>query len=307
MTSYRLAPLLLSICLLLLACSSSDDDGMAQVEEDGEVSFTGIFIDAAVEGLRYETATQTGLTNADGEFTYQAGEQVIFSIGGITFPSVSAQSQLSPLNLFNTSEYSNPGVINLSRLLQTLDLDGVPENGIELADNIHDLASSASIDFTSDSFDANLAQLVSDNVSSNSAVNTQLVSELLAIAHLQDTLGDANVTDCGTSHAKVGATGSFSTLAHDVTGEAEILDDCTIQITLFNYDASAPAVFFYGADNGDFSNGFIIGGQLRDDSSAYQNDTINLTLPDDKTLDDLRYLSVWCVLFSANFGSLTFE
>ena len=41
---------------------------------------TGIFVDAPVQGLEYETATLSGKTNANGEFQYVEGEQVTFTL-----------------------------------------------------------------------------------------------------------------------------------------------------------------------------------------------------------------------------------
>ena len=38
----------------------------------------------------------------------------------------------------------------------------------------------------------------------------------------------------------------------------------------------------------------------------YDNETITVTLPDDITLDDFNGVSVWCELFSINFGDAMF-
>ncbi len=175
--------LCLSISLLLSACGSRSDS-----DDNGGQTYTDVFMDAAVEGLQYQTETHMGLTNARGEFLYELGEKVTFSIGAIALPSISAQSQLSPLDIFNTDDYEHLGVINLSRLLQTLDIDGQAENGITLASNIHDLAANITLDFTSESFDTDIELLVNENVSINHAINTQLVSATVAIAHFQSTL-----------------------------------------------------------------------------------------------------------------------
>jgi hypothetical protein len=37
------------------------------------------------------------------------------------------------------------------------------------------------------------------------------------------------------------------------------------------------------------------------------NNEIVLTLPDDLTTDDVKWLSVWCRKFSVNFGDILFE
>ncbi|WP_426360524.1 DM13 domain-containing protein [Pseudocolwellia sp. HL-MZ19] len=50
----------------------------------------------------------------------------------------------------------------------------------------------------------------------------------------------------------------------------------------------------------------MLGDTLRDNSVEYVNENITLKLPNNKTLDDLQYLSVWCIDFNANFGDLRF-
>ncbi|MGK0343432.1 MAG: hypothetical protein ACJAXW_003993 [Candidatus Azotimanducaceae bacterium] len=57
------------------------------------------------------------MTNANGEFSYIDGESIVFNIGSIEFPSVTAAPQISPLYVFNTSDFNNTQVTNLARLL----------------------------------------------------------------------------------------------------------------------------------------------------------------------------------------------
>ncbi|WP_426370575.1 DM13 domain-containing protein [Pseudocolwellia sp. HL-MZ7] len=68
------------------------------------------------------------------------------------------------------------------------------------------------------------------------------------------------------------------------------------------------SLYFYGDTSSNFlsSNVFILGDTLRDNSVEYVNENITLKLPNNKTLDDLQYLSVWCIDFNANFGDLRF-
>ena len=109
---------------------------------------TGVFNDSTVSGLRYETTTQSGLTNTAGTFRYQSGETVSFSLGGIQLGSTQGASQVSPLDLFNVTdldEARSTGVdrqlTNILILLQSLDRDQNPGNGIDLASLDEDLAS----------------------------------------------------------------------------------------------------------------------------------------------------------------------
>ena len=265
----------------------------------------GKFVDSAVEGLKYQTATQSGSTSKDGEFNYVANETVTFSIGDIEFPATLGAEYITPLAIYNTDSLAHKAVINMIRLLQTLDLDGMPSNGIEIPEMSHVLASGLTIDFNASNFD----ELVAELVVNSGGPHLALVSADAALAHFQQTLTELDITTvsgCTSTHAMVGFTGDFQTHAHNVSGHAKIVDDCTIEITNFDYDGGGPAVYFYGALNGQYSSNsaFVIGDQLN--GQVYDNATITLQLPQGKTLDNLNGLSVWCADFNANFGDVTF-
>lgn len=307
---YKKLCFFLMLPFALVACGGGSTDSTptqtetttppAQVEP---VTYTGMFIDSPVQGLKYATESQAGITNASGEFIYQLNETITFSIGGINFIETSVADVITPLNIFNTQDINQTNVVNMLRLLQTLDVDGIASNGITLNENIHTLAAQVSVDFSSDDFESQVAQLVLEN----NAVNISLISAEQAILHFEESLRVDEQSMCGNDHPRVGFTGSFSTLAHNVTGNAEIIDNCTISITNFNYDASAPAVYFY-ANNSDNTakDSFTIGNKLRDDLDEYADATIILKLPNGKTLDDVKFFSVWCVDFAVSFGDLTF-
>lgn len=270
-------------------------------------TYTGVFIDSAVEGLTYKTATQDGTTNDKGEFIYQLGEMVTFSIGGISFPPVAVKAELTPFDIFSTQDLSHQGVVNMLRLLQSLDEDGMPENGIKIIELAHTLTENVTVSFTDNNFES----LIDSALASYTGINNSLISEESAVLHFSNTLmlNQPTPSGCGSDHAKVGYTGTFSTLAHNVSGTVTIMDNCTLQIENFNYDASAPVVYFYGDTSSNFlsDNAFTIGGILRDNNVEYVNTSITLKLPNNKTLDDLEYLSVWCIDFNANFGDLKFQ
>lgn len=111
---------------------------------------------------------------------------------------------------------------------------------------------------------------------------------------------------CDATHAKVGQTMEFSTAFHDVAGTAEILDDCTIEIRNFTYDGSGIDVRIYAAEGGNYDGGFAISEDLRD-PVGYDAETLTLQLPEDRTLDEVDGLSVWCVDVGVSFGDGLFE
>jgi mono/diheme cytochrome c family protein len=113
------------------------------------------------------------------------------------------------------------------------------------------------------------------------------------------------LTCAGNDHPKVGQVANLSTNAHEVSGRAEIINNCTIEITSFNYDGGGPDVFFYTGLNGNYQNGNALGTQLN--GQQYSNETIVLSLSTPADLDSFDGLSVWCVLFAASFGDGLFQ
>ena len=117
--------------------------------------------------------------------------------------------------------------------------------------------------------------------------------------------GSGGSGDCGAAHPLVGATAELSTLFHGVMGSAEVVDDCTIEITDFVYDGGGIDVRIYGGLGGDYDNGFPMTDDLLD-PGGYEGATLVAHLPAGKTLDDLDGISVWCVDVGVDFGSAMF-
>ncbi len=287
----------LGLCASLLACSA--DDGTTTNERSGR------FLDAAVQGLTYQTETVSGVTDVDGGFDYRSGESVVFSIGEIDLPGVTGREIVTALDIFNSDDPARTDVVNLNRLLQSLDANGDPSDGIDLL--TLDLSSTAglTVDFASSEFDSQVINLVANSGS----VNTSLIDAGSATAHFQQTLEEngLSASGCSSDHPLVGASATFTTRFHDVSGMATVLDDCTIEVTEFNYDGLGPTVFFYIAQDGDFGgvDARRIGERLN--GRTYINDEFRLTLPETRTLDDINSLSVWCTEFGISFGDLVFS
>ncbi len=155
---------------------------------------TGIFLDSAVGNIAYRTATQSGFTNEQGHYSYVVGETVVFSIGDVELPATQAQAVVTPLDLVGTSDINDVAVINIARLLQSLDVDGDPDNGIMLDDACHLAATGLSIDF-----EQNITESVVNLIANSGSVTHELIDVDTALAHLEGTLnsitgGDVIVT-----------------------------------------------------------------------------------------------------------------
>lgn len=173
--------LLVSGLFISTGCSDSD------IESGGDTdnTLTGVFTDSVVSGINYSTETLSGTTNSEGEFNFIAGESIIFMIGDIDLPTTLASAIITPLDLADTLDITDAVVVNISQLLQSLDVDGDPTNGIEITQETHSAATGmSSLSFSSLSFDTDVINLVANSGS----INTVLVDEETAINHLSDTL-----------------------------------------------------------------------------------------------------------------------
>jgi para-nitrobenzyl esterase len=93
----------------------------------------------------------SGETDSQGRFSFEPGEKVTFSIGGIILGTAAAQNIITPLDLVNgAQDEKNPSVTNITRLLITLDEDSNPENGITIRPELGVSLAGISVDFGMD-------------------------------------------------------------------------------------------------------------------------------------------------------------
>ncbi len=177
--------------------------GLADQNEDNTVeqSKTGSFVDSPVSGVQYKTSTFTGTTDIAGTFQYNTNEIIEFSIGNLTLGAAIADNTVTPLELgtLNGSlqdgdlDYQNnhqDRATNTLRLLQTLDSDSYPDNGITISENtrisINSLVSNT-INFNLTGAEFENQQALIDLLSL--ATNTgELVSAEQAVEHFKTTL-----------------------------------------------------------------------------------------------------------------------
>lgn len=181
--------------LFLVACGvSSNNSG-----DGNPTTLTGVFLDSPVINVDYRTQTQSGTTNLQGEYQYLADETVTFTIGNLKFPPVKADSTVTPLDMAGTQTITADAVVNMIRLLQSLDKDGNPANGIEITDTAKQAASSVSFSQSTPTFAAeiNIVNLVSGG-GQDTPIGV-LITEASAIANFIIGLGRTTSTFSATS------------------------------------------------------------------------------------------------------------
>ncbi|WP_404363211.1 hypothetical protein [Marinobacter sp.] len=170
--------------------SDSDSDSGTASPSAPEVQ-TGIFLDSPVINIGYRTATRTGQTNAEGQYQYLPGESVTFFIGQLEFPPVLASGVVTPLDLAGTRNTRDPEVVNMIRLLQSLDRDGNADNGINITESAKAAATPVNFALSEVGFAASSAVSTLIMQGGQDTAVTSLVPTEQAVAHLEESLTQA--------------------------------------------------------------------------------------------------------------------
>lgn len=174
------------IVLLLAGCGGGDkgEEVTSSIDVPQEKA-TGILIDSPVEGMLYRSATYSGITDFTGRFEYKPGQLISFYIGEVLIAQVTGQKIITPQHLMKENSLRSQSVINLARLLQTLDEDSDPDNGIKISENTANIVST----FASDGFDFTLDDMAFEQLTATQTIiqqlgKSELVSSEDAFIHL---------------------------------------------------------------------------------------------------------------------------
>lgn len=219
---------LLVASLLLSACGGSggsetdpppgvqtnSSDDLPPMLPPPEGAEAGLLIDSAVAGIRYEGDTHSGVTDYYGRFFYVEGETVKFYLGnlylgealgeeavtlfellGLEPPQgIEILSELSKINYQYSSQASLSSVINLATLLQSLDDDNNPADGIHIQEDVAALFTQDSIDIHSNWTSFHELEelrriLIEAKDQGYLPENRQLVKPWSAMSHLYQSIG----------------------------------------------------------------------------------------------------------------------
>jgi subtilisin family serine protease len=143
----------------------------------------GVFVDSAVEGLTYQTATQNGKTDSSGTFKFVSGETVEFFIGDVSIGSSTAKTTMTPIDMVANGDMNNIQVLNIARVLQSFDSDKNASNGITLVLAAQNLDMNTNISFDNNS---SISSLITEVNSTNG--NIIEVNTTAAKAHMIESL-----------------------------------------------------------------------------------------------------------------------
>lgn len=173
----------ITTCLLLSACGGGGSSGGS-----APTIKQGVFKDSNVSGLSFVSGEQTGKTDLDGVFNYEAGKDVAFSLGGVELGSGAGKAVMTPLDLVPNAKVGNTEVINRVRFLMMLDKDNNPSNGIEISEKVQTKAADwGPVDFSKDDFLNEVSDIIVD-ASVEDDIAHNLPDKEDASTHLKTTL-----------------------------------------------------------------------------------------------------------------------
>ena len=112
---------------LLIGCGGGGNGHDSQTE-----SATANYVDSPVSGIEYECGNIHGITDVQGKFVFERSKGCVFKIGNIVLKRISPQALENGKVIFETSP------LNAS-LLQTLDNDADPLNGITIQEKVRNV------------------------------------------------------------------------------------------------------------------------------------------------------------------------
>ncbi|MDO8794302.1 MAG: CocE/NonD family hydrolase, partial [Vicinamibacterales bacterium] len=113
---------------------------------------TGVFAGPII-GLKYQTPTVSGVTNVKGQFQCRDGELIVFSIGGgLRLGAWHCANRINLAHLDpdiagDIAKMKGYRLTNIARLIQSLDEDGVVENGVTITPKTHEVIGNRDINF----------------------------------------------------------------------------------------------------------------------------------------------------------------
>lgn len=182
--SIYLLPALLT--LTISACGGGGNSGSTS-----PATSQGQFVDATVEGITYTSGTLTGTTDVNGNFSYQPGQPVTFSVGDIVLGTISGSAIITPVQLVaGATSQNNPVVTNIVQFLLSIDDDDNPANGIQITPAVRTAAAGLNLNFTLANFDTDstVSSVISTLTSASTFGSRVLVSNAAAQTHLSGSL-----------------------------------------------------------------------------------------------------------------------
>lgn len=151
-------------------------------------ALTATFIDSAVAGLNYTCGNYSDVTNSQGQFLFNDGDTCTFKLGSIPLGETQVKKGQTLVTPYTIAEKGDKDrAIRIAALLQTMDDDNNPANGIKLMpDDIAKLGNTLRFD-SDDAFNTSLNEALKQ-----AQLDKKVVDTTAAAAHMNASLAVIN-------------------------------------------------------------------------------------------------------------------
>ena len=180
--------LITALSLILFGCGGG---GSSTVDDGTPAIGTAYYVDSAVSGIDYVCGSQEGVTGENGDFTFEVGQSCTFYLGAIPLRDIVADDLQDGSTVQETD-------VNVARILQTLDADGDPTNGITISAEIVDALTTNGITQlpdTEEEYDTMVATLTEAGVAVTNVEESDAESHLISSIVSGTTLVDVGYND----------------------------------------------------------------------------------------------------------------
>jgi len=269
-----------AILLLLDGCGNGGNTPTATVHKVHNAYIS----DSRIKGITYTCNSLYGITDQDGKFQYSADcSNVNFSIGGIILGNISV-SDLSENSVIYPSDIlgldynntSNPKLQVMLQLLQSLDADQNPYNGLDI--------NSSALDSETLNFENNVSQSDVEQVLTN--IGKVIMPIDYAVAHYEDTLRhDLNLSVDTVSPAPVMVVREASPVAKDlVTLEVNGERGAKVYVNGIYYSTiNDSALVALDINTSNLTEGNNTSSITIEDDNNRMSEPLTVTIPVDKT------------------------
>lgn len=229
--------------LLALGGGGGSSSTTPAPQQDPETQ-TGFFIDSAVSGISYYVnGVYAGKTGVDGSFNYFEGDVVSFKVQNIQIGQINTNNIPSDLKVFpqdlvgvSRDEVSDETVVKIIQVLQTLDSNGNPYDGIQITTDTETKLENTTV---------NIEDVTVEDIIIDTQEHT-IVNKEEAIEHLTNTV------------SKTEQTNTYVTIKYS---SDKILKNETSTVTFTfmksNYDFDLGQVSMEGGSLANLSTGFV--------------------------------------------------
>ena len=190
---------------------------------------TGTFRDTVAAGLGYSSGGQVGITDANGQFTYELSQPISFFVGNVTLGTAAVgKALITPVDLVPNGSGTSTAALNITRFLLMLDADGNSRNGVQISADMRAAAANwTQVDFTTVDLPSALASIVAEAQDVDDGMHP-VPGTAIAEAHLRNTFlcahsgafigtysGTPPSEDNGRFAATIGPTGFLRVFGYD--------------------------------------------------------------------------------------------